>query len=65
MRANRWAKALLAAGLAAGPVMAEENLWVYTKGTDTRPKGSFEFKLSDTIRVGKHSGDYVFHDIRP
>ncbi|MFT6077484.1 MAG: hypothetical protein ACJA02_001070 [Myxococcota bacterium] len=44
---------------------AEENLWVYTKGSDTRPQGSFEFKLSDTIRVGKDSGDYVFHDIRP
>ncbi len=65
MRANRLAQAVLAAGLVAGPAMAEENLWVYTKGTDTRPKGSFEFKLSDTIRVGKHSGDYEFHDIRP
>ena len=56
---------LLAASLTAGPVLAEENLWVYTKGTDTRPQGSFEFKVSDTIRVGKDSGDYEFHDIRP
>lgn len=44
---------------------AEENLWLYTKGTDTRPKGSFEAKVSDMIRVGKNSGDYTFHDIRP
>lgn len=46
-------------------VTAEENLWVYAKGTDTRPQGSFEFKVSDTIREGKNSGDYTFHDIRP
>ncbi|MFT6333027.1 MAG: hypothetical protein ACJAW3_001377 [Lentimonas sp.] len=51
--------------LFAAGSQAEENLWVYTKGTDTRPQGSFEFKLSDTIRIGKGSGDYVFHDIRP
>lgn len=46
-------------------VHAEENLWLYTKGTDTRPKGSFELKISDIARIGKSSGDYVFHDIRP
>lgn len=51
--------------LAGQIVMAEENLWVYAKGTDTRPEGSMEFKLSDTIREGKNSGDYTFHDIRP
>lgn len=44
---------------------AEENLWVYAKGTDTRPEGSYELKLSDTIRIGKGSGQYIFHDIRP
>ena len=44
---------------------AGENLWVYTKGTDTRPKGSFEFKIGDIARLGKDSGDYSFHDIRP
>jgi len=44
---------------------AEENLWVYTKGTDTRPQGSFEAKLSDIMRMDKASGQYVFHDIRP
>jgi hypothetical protein len=56
---------LLFLGLIATTIQAEENLWVYTKGTDTRPKGSTEIKISDTIRAGKSSGDYVFHDIRP
>lgn len=51
--------------LASVPVHAEENLWIYTKGTDTRPKGSFELKISDIARIGKSSGDYAFHDIRP
>ena len=45
--------------------VAEENLWTYTKGTDTRPEGSTEVKLMDVVRLGKDSGDYVFHDIRP
>ncbi len=44
---------------------AEENLWIYTTGTDTRPKGSTELKLSNVTRIGKNSGDYTFHDIRP
>ncbi len=55
---------LLAMAIGSGAV-AEENLWIYTKGTDTRPEGSTEFKISDTVRFGKHSGDYTFHDIRP
>lgn len=44
---------------------AEENLWVYTTGTDTRPEGSVELKISDVVRIGKNSGHYRFHDIRP
>ncbi len=44
---------------------AEENLWIYTRGTDTRPKGSYEFKLSMISRIGKSSGHYRFDDIRP
>ena len=44
---------------------AEENLWLYAQGTDTRPKGSWELKLSDISRIGKGSGNYVFNDIRP
>ena len=51
--------------LASGASVAGENQWLYAKGTDTRPQGSYEFKLSDTIKVGKNSGDYVTHDIRP
>jgi len=50
---------------AAQTASAGENLWVYAKGTDTRPEGSFEFKISDIIRDGKNSGSYRFHDIRP
>lgn len=46
-------------------VFADESLWLYAKGTDTRPAGSFELKLSDISRIGKGSGDYVFNDIRP
>ena len=45
--------------------LAEENLWLYATGTDTRPKGSSEFKLSSISRIGKNSGSYEFHDIRP
>mgnify|MGYP000069986232 CR=1 FL=1 len=52
-------------GLISQLASAEENLWVYAKGVDTRPEGSFEAKLSDTIHVGKNSGSYTFHDIRP
>ena len=44
---------------------SEENLWIYTKGTDTRPQGSYEVKLSDITRLDKGSGQYSFHDIRP
>ena len=51
--------------LASTCVQAEENLWIYAKGTDTRPQGSTELKLSSISRFGKNSGDYEFHDIRP
>lgn len=45
---------------------AGENLWIYAKGTDTRPAGTYEFKIADTIRLDKNAGDhYTFHDIRP
>ena len=44
---------------------AGENLCIYTKGTDTRPKGSTELKLSSIGRFGKYSGDYAFYDHRP
>lgn len=44
---------------------AAENLWIYAKGTDTRPKGTYEAKLNYVARLDKDSGDYTFHDIRP
>ncbi len=67
MNINQSSKSVIIAGLfaIAGSAMAEENLWLYTKGTDTRPKDSWEFKLSDISRLGKDSGDYRFDDIRP
>lgn len=51
----------------ANTASAEENLWVYAKGTDTRPKGSTEVKLGVISRRGKGNGngDYTFNDIRP
>lgn len=58
--------AMLALTALPTTVSAGENLWVYAKGTDTRPEGTFEFKLADTIRIDKNAGDhYTFHDIRP
>ena len=45
-------------------INAEENLWVYAKGSDTRPKGSFEIKASDIFKTGKASSDYDFHELR-
>jgi opacity protein-like surface antigen len=62
------AKSALASlfAIAASQAVAGENLWVYAKGTDTRPAGSYEFKITDTIRIDKNAGDhYRFHDIRP
>jgi hypothetical protein len=57
---------VVAVGLISSPVtLADENLWIYAKGTDTLPKGELEFELNDIIREGKNSGDYRFHDIRP
>jgi hypothetical protein len=56
---------LLPSFLLTVAVQAEENLWLYTQGTDTRPKASWEFKLSDISRLDKGSGDYAFNDIRP
>ena len=53
------------AALILGPVRAGESVWMYTQGTDTRPKGTLEFKLANISRLGKGSGDYSFHDVRP
>lgn len=49
----------------AVPARADETLWVYTQGVDTRPEGSWEIKLSNVSRLGKDGEDYTFHDFRP
>ncbi len=56
---------LLSATLLIGQAHADENLWLYTRGVDTRPEGTWEFKLKDVTRLDKGSGDYTFNDIRP
>ena len=50
--------------LCANSVQSEEALWIYAKGSDTRPKGSFEIKASNLLRTGKASANYDFHDLR-
>lgn len=44
---------------------ADENLWLYTRGVETRPQGSTEVKLQSIWRLGKNSGNYYFMDMRP
>ena len=56
---------LLLAAQFAPVVQAGENLWVYARGTDTRPKGTYEAKLNYIARLDRDSGSYAFHDIRP
>lgn len=45
--------------------LAGEGLWIYTQGTDTRPKGTLEFKVANISRLDKDDSDYTFHDFRP
>jgi hypothetical protein len=47
------------------PALADENLWLYTRGVETRPEGSTEVKLQSIWRLGKNSGNYYFQDLRP
>lgn len=54
----------MAAALLATGAGADESLWVYTQGSDTRPEGSWEMKLQNISRLDKDSGDYTFHDLR-
>ncbi len=44
---------------------ADENLWLYAQGADTRPKDTWELKLSDISRLDKGSGSYTYNEIRP
>lgn len=58
------AMAALTSGLiATEQAQAEENLWVYASGTDTRPEGSWELKLGTISRIGKADSHYEFHEI--
>lgn len=43
---------------------AEESLWIYTKGSETLPKGETEVKLGVISRQGKADADYIFNDFR-
>lgn len=49
----------------SGAAWPDENLWVYARGVDTRPEGSWEIKFQDIIKYGKEDGDYISHEIRP
>lgn len=51
--------------IASGELLGGETLWLYAQGTDVRPKGTFEFKISNISRLGKDGQDYTFHDFRP
>lgn len=55
---------MLLAGVGA-PARADEPLWLYAKGSDTRPQGTWELQFSNISRLGKDGQDYTFHDFRP
>lgn len=57
--------ALIPGCLLVGAARADENLWLYAQGADTRPKNTWELKLSDITRLDKASGQYTFNEIRP
>lgn len=59
---------LVAAVVAIGAsraARADESLWVYTQGTDTRPQGTWELRIANISRLDKDGQDYTFHDLRP
>ena len=49
----------------SGLALADENLWLYAQGADTRPKNTWEFKLGDLSRIDKGSGNYLYNEVRP
>ncbi len=62
---GRISGAIALAGLAiSSTAVADENLWIYTRGADTMPQGALEFKVADIFRTDKTSGNYDFHDLR-
>jgi hypothetical protein len=54
----------LAGGLASTRAQADENLWGYTYGSETLPKGAWEFYQWATWRQGKGEGTYDALDLR-
>ena len=62
MKTNNYLSTVVGIILAlwSSTLQAGENLWVYAKGTDTRPQGSWELKYNQISRIGKNSGDYSF-----
>ena len=49
----------------SGLALADENLWLYAQGADTRPKDTWELKLGDLSRIDKGSGNYIYNEARP
>ena len=43
---------------------AGENLWIYARGSDPRPKGTFGFTLQDIVKSGKAGGAYTSQEIQ-
>ena len=65
--ARGFAAAALGAAVMAGafmPASAAEQFWVYLRGSDPRPQGSWDVTLQDIVRTGKAGGDYTSHDVR-
>ncbi|MEM8930473.1 MAG: DUF6662 family protein [Acidobacteriota bacterium] len=56
---------LLLAIVSATSASADESLWVYAQGSDTRPEGTWELRLANISRLDKDGQDYTFHDFRP
>ena len=57
--------ALAAIALLAARTRADENLWVYTRGAETLPKGRGEIYFQNLFKIGKNTGHYLAWDIQP
>lgn len=65
---RRWIPLAVLAGAALAfslESQADEALWLYTRGADTRPSGTWELYLANITRLDKDGQDYTFHDFRP
>jgi hypothetical protein len=56
---------IAALGAFAIGLRADENLWIYTKSSESLPEGEVEILLKSINRSGKDSGSYSFWDVRP